>query len=123
MALTILYLFRSKRFRVIGDSMEPVLCDGQVVWASLWAYRFSEPRLGDVIVFRDPGQPDKVLVKEVIGEPGQDMQVAANHRSGSRSWHLLEGQYFVGGRNLTDSRDSRDFGPITAHLLIGKVWQ
>lgn len=122
MVLTILCACRIKRFRVVGDSMEPMLLDGQIVWASVWAYKYNQPKLGDVIVFRDPGQPSKVLIKEVVGKPGDDVYVDSDHRGGPRSWHLIEGQYFVAGRNSHNSRDSRDFGPITSHLLIGKVW-
>jgi inner membrane protease subunit 1 len=103
--------------------MEPMLSDGQVVWASLLAYKVSEPRTGDIVVFRDPGQPDKVLVKEVVGQSGDDISIGFGHRGSGRSWYLLEGQYFVTGRNIAASRDSRDFGPITSHLLIGKVWR
>ena len=103
--------------------MEPMLSDGRIVWVSLWAYKFGEPRSGDVIVCRDPGQPGKMLVKEVVGEPGDSIYIHSDHRSGPRSWYLLEEQYFVAGKNFDDSRDSRDFGPITRHLLIGKVWR
>ena len=123
MAVTFLYACKSKRFRVSGNSMEPVLCDGQIVWASMWAYKFTEPRSGDVVVFRDPGQPSIVLIKEVVGEPGQNVHIDSQHEGVQKAWYLLEGQYFVTGRNHANSRDSRQFGPITSHLLIGKVWR
>ena len=123
MATTLFYACGSKRFRVSGHSMEPVLCDGQIVWASTWAYKFTEPRLGDVVVFRDPGQPNTILIKEVVGEPGQNILVDPQYGGVEKAWYLLENQYFVAGRNPADSRDSRQFGPITSHLLIGKVWR
>ena len=123
MAITFLYACRSKRFRVEGDSMEPVLRDGQIVWASTWAYKFTEPRTGDVVVFRDPGQPNTILIKEVVGEPGQNVHVDPGYGGVEKAWYLLENQYFVAGRNSANSRDSRQFGPITSYLLIGKVWR
>jgi signal peptidase I len=34
---------------------------------------------------------------------------------------LAEGEYFVLGDNRDDSEDSREFGPVTEDLLLGKA--
>jgi signal peptidase I len=34
---------------------------------------------------------------------------------------LADGQYFVLGDNRDDSQDSREFGPVSEDLLLGKV--
>jgi signal peptidase I len=34
---------------------------------------------------------------------------------------LSDGQYFVLGDNRDDSEDSREFGPVSEDLLLGKV--
>jgi signal peptidase I len=36
--------------------------------------------------------------------------------------HIPKGDYFVMGDNRTDSEDSRVFGPIPSHLIVGKAF-
>jgi phage repressor protein C with HTH and peptisase S24 domain len=50
-------------FRVSGDSMEPFLRDGQLVFAS----NFSTTKVNDVIVFRDSAT-SSTFVKRVVAE-------------------------------------------------------
>jgi signal peptidase I len=44
----------------------------------------------------------------------------SEHRNHSQT-QLGEGQYFVLGDNRDDSEDSREFGPVSESLLLGKV--
>jgi signal peptidase I len=36
--------------------------------------------------------------------------------------HITKGEYYVMGDNRTDSSDSRFFGPIPSHLIVGKAF-
>ncbi len=82
--------------------MEPTLRPGDYVLVNRWAYRRRPPSAGDVIVLRNPEAPSQFLVKRVMsGDP-----VAG---------------FFVLGDNMAHSRDSRAFGMVPRHLIVGKV--
>ena len=64
------------RTSVIGDSMEPVLYNGQEILMNRIIYRLSTPKRGDVIVFLPNGnQNSHFYVKRVVGLPGETIQI------------------------------------------------
>ena len=89
------------RFRVEDRSMEPTLAPGDYVLVNRWASTFAK---GDLVVVRDPENAERVLVK----------RVADVNNSGA---------CFVVGDNGTASRDSRAFGAVPRHLIVGRVWR
>ncbi len=95
-------MFPLARFRVDDHSMEPALRPGDYILAHRWAYRRDAPRPGDVVVLRNPEAPTQFLVKRVMS---YDTQAGL----------------FVLGDNETQSRDSRQFGMVPLHLVVGKV--
>ncbi len=76
------------RVEVEGDSMRPTLLPGD----RLLTLRNGRPRVGRLVVFADPRQPARLMVK----------RVAAIDRHGVR----------VLGDNPSASTDSRSFGPL-----------
>ncbi len=96
-------MFPLRRFRVEDDSMRPALEPGDYVLVNRWAYKFRPPAKGDLVVVRDPETPQRFLVKRVSGVPDA-------------------GRIHVVGDNVDGSRDSRVFGPIAMHEIVGKVW-
>jgi signal peptidase I len=74
-------------FAVPGGSMAPTLLAGEVVAVSRLAYGlripftrltllpFASPRRGDVVVFRDPRDRDRQLVRRVIGVAGDVVEL------------------------------------------------
>jgi signal peptidase I len=56
----------SARVRVDGFSMRPTLEDGEFILVNKLAYKFAEPKRGEIIVFRSPVTPED-LIKRVIG--------------------------------------------------------
>ena len=83
--------------------MAPALAAGERVFVSRAAYWFSKPRPGDLVVVRDPRQPDRLLLKRIDRAAGGD------------GWLVL-------GDNPDASTDSRTFGPVPRDLILGKVW-
>ncbi len=95
-------MFPLARFRVDDRSMEPALHPGDYVVVHRRAYRHDAPQAGDVVVLRNPEAPTQFLVKRVMSyEPQAGL--------------------FVLGDNETHSRDSRQFGMVPLHLVVGKV--
>ncbi len=82
--------------------MEPALHAGDYVVVHRRAYRKHDPESGDIVVLKDPEAPGQFLVKRVM--------------SGDR-----QAGVFVMGDNEAESRDSRHFGLVPVHQVVGKV--
>ncbi len=126
-----------------GPSMQPGLHTDERVLVNSLAYTFRGPERGDVIVFHPPTAPNERYIKRVIGLPGDTItltadQVIVNGVTLDEPYitsappgesenpepaiiKLNATQYFVMGDNRTNSEDSRFFGPISQHAIIGKA--
>jgi signal peptidase I len=149
----------AKPYRIPSPSMEPTLhcakpvanCEGRFsdrVIANRLAYRFRDPRRGDIVVFQAPASADRctrnaggsAFVKRIIGLPGElvseregmiyingdllpEPYVDLSRRGHENSaWPRVgRGQYFVLGDNRTRSCDSRAWGTVPRVNLIGPV--
>ena len=115
-------------FRVSGHSMEPTFKPGQTVLVSSIPYIFTEPKVSDVVVIKDP-QDGKPLLKRIIridnyssSDPPAGGESRSLRQDSSRQARTIrEDQYFVAGDNRRDSIDSRTFGEITKATIVGKV--
>jgi signal peptidase I len=125
------------RIRVDGLSMEPTLHSGEFVIVNRLAYRLGQPKIGDVIVFHPPTDPEQEYIKRVIGLPGDEVvisnkqvmvngrlldepYIAAPPRYDSR-WKVPEGSLFVLGDNRNNSSDSHAWGPVPLENVVGKA--
>lgn len=87
--------------------MFPTLAEGDEVVVDYGAYRRRSPSVGDVVVAVSPAAgPEGVahgrIVKRVVGV-------------------LADGRFFLQGDNPEQSTDSRHYGPLSAHYILGKV--
>ena len=135
-------LLTTQIYAVRGDSMQPTIEHGQYLLVSRMAYVDSAPARGDVIVLRDPCNGRRRVLKRVVGLPGEEVRIRDGllfvegvHLDESylanlptsigledNFWELGTSQYFVAGDYRIRSTDSRDYGPISEKLIIGRVW-
>ena len=132
--------FVFQNFVVEGSSMFPTLQQGDRLIVSRLSYLLGEPSRGDIIVFQYPYGPERDFVKRIIGLPGETVAIengqvlingkplppedyVQNKSSDTRpSVTLADDEYFVMGDNRTGSSDSRSWGPLQKHFIIGKAW-
>jgi signal peptidase I len=127
----------SARIRVDGFSMEPTLHTGEFVIVNKLAYRLGQPKIGDVVVFRYPRDPEQEYIKRIIGLPGDTVrveggQVYVNNQklvepyiqsapAYQDTWVVPEDTLFVLGDNRNNSSDSHSWGPVPMENVIGKA--
>ena len=148
----------AKPYQIPTSSMEPTLHCARPsagclatfsdrVLANRLAYRFRDPRRGEIVVFRAPPAaaeqcgPVGTLVKRIVGLPGETVRMvtgrvlvegrsldesayihgAAQRGSESGVWKVPRGSYFMVGDNRTASCDSRAWGPVPRANLIGPI--
>lgn len=136
-------LFIAQPFVVEGESMHPTFEGADYLVVNELIYHFHEPQRGDVIVFRLPGDPNKFLIKRVVGLPGETVRidhgvvsiitpagatlkldepyVVAEDATYTQDAALGAGQYFVMGDNRPRSSDSRSWGTLPRQDIIGRV--
>jgi signal peptidase I len=121
-----------------SSSMAPTLIAGDHIVVT--PYRFSnKPQNGDVIVFRSPRATEELMVKRVIGTPGDLVEtregrvivrghaiaepyVAAQASSGSIAPQIIPADcYYVLGDNRADSLDSRSWGLLPRAAVVGRA--
>jgi signal peptidase I len=136
--------FVAEPFIVNGASMDPTFATGQFLIVDRISYRFEAPARGDVIVFEYPNDPSTYYIKRIIGLPGETVNIkdgaitivntanptglllnepylSPEHLSRDTSTKTLgPTEYFVMGDNRSQSSDSRYWGPLDIHFMIGK---
>jgi signal peptidase I len=140
--LLIYFLVRTflfENYRVEGSSMIPTLEDDQYLVVSKLDYRLHEPQRGDIIVFHDPHDSGRNLIKRVIGLPGELLEIRNGqvyisdrlleepyiNNPGLHSRPLTpipDDHYFVLGDNRNNSSDSRNWGALSGQKIVGKAW-
>lgn len=132
-------VFLFQPFYIPSGSMEPTLVKGDRIIVNKLTYHISEPKRGDIIVFKYPLNPKRDFIKRVIGLPGEtleirDSKVFINGRvieqpylpAGLKyekfpSVKIPKDQYFMMGDNRNNSEDSRSWGTLPKKNIIGKA--
>ncbi len=146
-AALIIRTFVAQAFRIPSGSMIPTLLVGDQLLVDKVTYRFHQPRRGDVIVFKYPGDESRDFIKRIIGLPGDMVEVRAkavyingkplNERYAFHdvldNMHVIlrddfgpvtvpPDKYFVMGDNRENSQDSRFWGFLERDKVIGRAF-
>lgn len=125
LALLGLALFVWANFQLIevrGDSMEPVLHNGERLLVSRAYWLVGPVKRNDIVVIRRPSDGE-VLIKRVRGLGGDaiDWFERPVNVAVSGPYQVPQGMVYVLGDNIPNSQDSRYYGPLPLQTVIGKV--
>lgn len=121
--------------RGVGISMEPAIQQGDYIFVNRLAYRFRDPRRGDVVAVRIAGR-SAVFVKRLLGLPGDQIQFDGGilfvngepldepYVVKRAPWQLAPvtlaaDEYFVVGDNRSMRMDLHEMGTTTRERMIG----
>lgn len=125
-------------YSIPSPSMQPTLQIGDTIFVTPYVHD-DRPSRGDVVVFHSPSSRDEMVVKRVIGTPGDLIEsrdgavivrghalaepyVQARGVSAAIAPQIIPANcYFVLGDNRTNSYDSREWGVIKADAVIGRA--
>ncbi len=140
----LLHAYAFQVFVVPTASMAPTLRPEDAVLVNRLSYEFAPPRRGDLIVFHYPQAAGRSFLKRVVGVPGDTIE----ERNGRfwvngtplRPWlnaqadtqgagtplsmpplRVPTDQFFVLGDNPVTSLDSRFWGTVNIHEVVGKA--
>jgi len=125
--------------------MEPNFFPKNYLIVDELSYRFREPKRFEVIVFKSPNNLKQYYIKRIIGLPnerviikngeiriinqkGEEVKLKEDFlpqgmvTKGEVDITLKNDQYFLLGDNRIASYDSRNWGPISKELIVGRVW-
>ncbi len=137
-------------FRIPSGSMEDTLLVGDFLLVSKFIYRFTDPKPGDVIVFKYPLDPRRDFIKRCVAVGGQTVQIkdkmlyvdgkavanpreskfvdpkvyatGANARDNFGPVRVPAGHLFMMGDNRDNSRDSRYWGFLDRRFIKGRAF-
>lgn len=134
-------VLRSKRFKVAGKSMEPTYVRGQHLFVGGGLRGVDIPRRGDVVVIHDSEEWCILYLKRIVGLPGEHVS-STNGRvmingdylqepyvaiqpvgdDQEHQWILGSNEFIVLGDRRDWSHDSRSFGAVQLHQIVGRAW-
>ena len=153
MAVVLAFFVRAffiQAFRIPSESMEDTLLIGDFLFANKLIYGpkvpFTDKRLpgvrdpkpGDIIIFKYPGDKKTDYIKRCVAVEGQTVELkgrtlyvngVAQNESYAKYYHgsnfgpyiVPEGHIFMMGDNRDNSADSRVWGPLPKSLILGKA--
>lgn len=135
----VIRFFLFQPFYIPSGSMEPTLKPGDRIIVNKLIYRYSQPKRGDIIVFKYPRDPQRDFIKRVVGLPGETIEIKdsivyINNNEIPQPFlppglqfgsfgpvEIPEGSYFMMGDNRNNSEDSRVWGTLPSENIVGKA--
>lgn len=134
-------------YGIPSGSMETTIMTGDNVFSEEVSYYFRDIQPGDIVTFKDPEIPSRVLIKRCIAVGGQTVDIAngtvyidgvalsESYTHGlvteplgrtvediDYPYRVSEGHIWVMGDNRTNSQDSRYFGEIPVSSVYGRAF-
>ena len=125
-----------------GTSMSPTLLDGDRYILFRCPYLWRSPRVGEIVVIKDPQDLD-LSIKRIVGLPNDLVEIRkdgvyvnnvklpepyltsfaayASGRQPVKPIRLGPQDYFVLGDNRNRSADSRLYGPVPRKFILGLI--
>jgi signal peptidase I len=137
-----LVLSSTRAYKIPTQAMSPALEIGDSLVADMKAYEKRAPARGDVIILKYPNDESVPYVKRVIGLSGEKLEIANRsvYINGSpltesyvqhtdpasiyEHWGpytIPQNRYFVMGDNRDNSQDSRFWGYVKKHQVLGRA--
>lgn len=145
--MVMIYLFIMSPQEINGQSMFPTFEHGEYILTNKIEYKLTDPKRGDVVIFKSPKNKDVDYIKRIIGLPGDKVKLMDNgiyingykldesdyldssvmvfggsYLRENQEIMVPDGYFFVMGDNRPHSSDSREFGPIIKTDFIGKAF-
>ncbi len=141
----VIVLYFGQRVSMVGDSMKPILRNGDVVLVNRIIYNATPPKRGDIVAFKPKGNENShYYIKRIVGLPGETVEILENdiYIDGekleedyettnidnvgivSEKIQLGSDEFFVLGDDRENSEDSRnaDIGNVKRSYIYGKAW-
>ena len=143
-AFLIVYFFIGQLLEVTGNSMYPNFKDKEQLVAEKISIKSKGLKRGDIAILKHPFQKDKLLIKRVIGLPGEKIKIEGGYvfingekleesylpentyTKGGKTleegfeYTIRDNSYVVMGDNRGESTDSREWGYVNKDLFVGK---
>jgi signal peptidase I len=78
MVVLLIRVFVAQAYNIPSGSMKPTLLVGDFILVNKLVYRFSEPKRGDIVVFKYPIDPNIDFIKRIVALPGEQVEVKNN---------------------------------------------
>ena len=98
--LTLIIGYR-QHLRVVGNSMEAVISEGDLITYKKINPKSLDLEIGDIVVAFHPKIKSKLIIKRI--------------------YSIYKNKFDLRGDNFLSSTDSRDWGLIELDLIVGKV--
>ena len=98
--LTLIIGYR-QYLRVVGNSMEGILSEGDLITYKKINPKNHDLKIGDIVVACHPKIKSKLIIKRI--------------------YKICQNKYDLRGDNFLSSTDSREWGLIELDLIVGKV--
>jgi signal peptidase I len=141
----IVNIFLGQLLSITGDSMLPTFANGEQIIAEKASLKFTKLQRGEIVIFKHPHVPDRLVIKRVIGLPEEILKISRNqiytdntllkenylYKQNSTKgqdvikegvpFKIPKNSYVLMGDNRDKSADSREWGVIKEEDIIGRT--